>query len=68
MEAKKKVEVVTEKITRALKMSKVKVVICEIRSKEYEEIEGDSGKKKKINTDYSTAHKLSPFVIKKEHF
>lgn len=42
---------VTEKITRALKMSKVKVVIREIRSKEYEEIEGDSGKKKKINTD-----------------
>lgn len=52
VEAKKKIEVVTEKITRALKMSKVKVVICEIRSKEYEEIEGDSGKKKKINTDY----------------
>lgn len=40
---------VTEKITRALKVSKVKVVICEIRSKEYEAPEGDFGKKKKIN-------------------
>ena len=30
-------------------MSKVKVVICEIRSKEYEAPEGDFGKKKKIN-------------------